>query len=241
MLSSLISVIPHWILEHDRNSLCSMRQAGNSYHERLKEIRLLKALYKIFSSSSRICTSPSISRVCLMENFDTDFMSCRILRMLMNFLGAHLFTHRKWKFRIVWGFFGKFAEGLRHHTQVFLMSPWEIRKIQAVNFLFYQKGFYSPPWMASTNIFMPHLWTSCPIRKISFPSNWEKCVLYLQFHVLSCDNKTLIWENSVDFNSYNYSAYVVVCLNVLWSPRPFLNRAKLTNKYFNVLFDVLLA
>lgn len=144
MLSSLISVIPHWILEHDRNSLCSTRQAGNSYHERLKEIRLLKALYKIFSSSSRICTSPSISRVCLMENFDTDFMSCRILRMLMNFLGAHLFTHRKWKFRIVWGFFGKLAEGLRHQTQVFFNVSLRNMQETSCEFSLLPKGVLFP-------------------------------------------------------------------------------------------------
>ena len=36
-LSSVISVFPHWILEHDSSSLCPPRQGGNSCHERLKE------------------------------------------------------------------------------------------------------------------------------------------------------------------------------------------------------------
>lgn len=82
--------------------------------------------------------------------------------------------------------------------------------------------------MASTNIFMPHLWTSCPIRKISFLSNREKYLLCLQFHVLSYDGKTVIWKNSVDFHSYHYSAYLVVCWNGLLSPRPFLYKANLS-------------
>lgn len=43
------------------------------------------------------------------------------------------------------------------------------------------------------------LWKSCPIRKISSLSSWEKYFFYLQFHVLSCDNKTVIWKTSVFF------------------------------------------
>lgn len=148
MQSSVISVLPLWILEHDSNSLCPQWKGGNSYHKRLKEFGLWKVLYKIFPSSSRVCPSPNISHICLMENFDAAFMYCRILRTLRSFLEVHLVTHKKCKFRIAAGFFCKFAEGLTHWIQLFLMAAWEIYKIEAVSMFSYQKGCFFLLWMA---------------------------------------------------------------------------------------------
>lgn len=167
--------------------LCSTRQEGNSYHERLKDTRLLKALYKIFSSSSRICTSPSISHLCLMENFETDFMSCRVLRTSMNFLGAHLFTHRKCKFRIAWGFIWQIFWGVKSDKGFFNVS---LRNMQDLTceFSLVPEGFFPllewPVQISSCLICELHVLSGKSLFPVTEKSMCSVCD-FMGYHVIT--------------------------------------------------------